>query len=959
VKLKIVTICLFSLVICASFLGATGNKSMIQSGFDDFRRGTFGNSGANLYVSRAGHIQTINQWDLNGDGYNDVLISNDHDEYETVDAFVYWNTPNGFKSLLPDLWRRSPLAQVIFNLTDTESGITRLPAFGGGRSIIADLNADGYPDIVFCNYIHNYPGIRTAYIYWGGVDGYKADRKTELPTVWAAGVAAADLNGDGYPDLVFANEGAEVGSEDLYPDRGHGSFIYWGSATGFDPAHPTVLPTRGARDVAVADVNHDGYPDIAFVNNSPAGKDMQVFLGSAGGYTASATQTIPLDDPTSIRSGDVNHDGYADLVVATSAKPSTIGPAGAHDGKSAEHMVYVFPGGSHGVSSEGRVSLPALEARDMAIGDFNHDGFADIAIANYSDGVSSAVLSFIYWGSARGFDMQRRSELPTLGATGVTAADFNGDGFTDLVFSNSDDGKSYDVPSYIYWGSSTGYAPYLRSQIQGFGAVSVTAADLNRDGRPEIVLVNQYSGDSNEIDSNIFWGNPHHYYSTASMSSIPGFGAYGTTAADLNGDGFVDIVLCNSYKNESYLYWGGPGGFSVDKRETLPVNMAYTSSASDLNHDGFLDLTFAGKLNGKPAGYVLWGSATGYSKDKMTTLPLGFKGSPTHRVADLNHDGYLDLIYMDGYYGTMQIFWGGPDGYSEARTWSGDLGVGGGVQLADLNGDGQLDFVVTGGFDPKRSSRNTFTHIYWGTPEGTPSLQNSVKLDAYSSLECAIADLNHDGYLDLVISNYMSDSTRSLPLFIYWGGKDGYSNSHRSSLPAESSAGVQTVDLNGDGYPEIIIHNHLKDAHHTSFSYIYWNGPHGFDRNRRTELPTFGPHFSQRVDPGNLYSRKLEEEYISSPLEIPQTARFDELAWKGEEPHGSKLRFQVRSAPDKQALFQAKWTGPAGPDSFYLQTGAALQGTASRDRWVQYRAVFASPDGAAWPVLTQVEFKSK
>src|SRR5205085_12487209 len=101
-------------------------------------------------------------------------------------------------------------------------------------------------------------------------------------------------------------------------------------------------------------------------------------------------------------------------------------------------------------------------------------------------------------------------------------------------------------------------------------------------------------------------------------------------------------------------------------------------------------------------------------------------------------------------------------------------------------------------------SYNTKTKILWGTPEGIPSFDNVVELESFGALECAIADLNRDGYLDLALSSYMSDSTRSLPLFIYWGDRGGrYSNEWRTSLPAESSAGIQTVDLNRDGYPEI------------------------------------------------------------------------------------------------------------------------------------------------------------
>lgn len=957
-KTRIVAACLLALFGSISMTGEDKEKRIVQSGFETFSRGTFGNGGENLYVSRSGNIQTINQWDINRDGYNDVLISNDHDMDETVDAFVYWNQGKGFKSFLPDQWRRGPLAHVLFDLQDNQShsGVTRLPTLGGGRSIVADLNNDGYPDIVFCNYIHNTPGNRSAYIYWGGPDGYSANHRSELPTNWAYGVAAADLNGDGYPDLVFANEGAEAGIENLAPNKGLSSYIYWGSPTGFDSARRTLLPTMGARDVAIADVNHDGFPDLAFVNNGPTGKNVQIFWGSAKGYSDKAMQTVPLENATSVRAADVNNDGFPDLLVTTSTTFSSgPGAIGKRTGK-IDHNVYVYLGSPQGISPERRTTLPALEPNDVAVGDFNHDGFADIAIANTSDGVSSTVPSYVYWGSTNGFDVKHRTELPTLSATGVTAVDINGDGFPDLIFSNYNDGKTYDVPSYIYWGSSTGYAPYLRSEIQGFGAVSVVAADLNRDGKSDVVLVNSASGNFGGIDTNIFWGNPHHYYSTASMASVPGLGTYGTTVADLNNDGYVDLVLSGSNPHGSYLYWGGPQGFSIDRRVTLPIDIAYTSAAADLDHDGYLDLTFSGIENGKPVGYILWGSAKGYSKDRETILPLKITRSATHRLADLNHDGYLDLIFVDDYFGEIQIFWGGPDGYSEARSWTGNLGIGGSLELADLNGDGHLDFIVTGSFDPERKSRDTFSRIYWGTTEGIPSLKNPVKLEAYQALECAIADLNHDGYLDLVFSNYMSDSTRSLPIFIYWGGKDGYSNAHRTDLPAESSAGVETVDLNGDGYPEIIVHNHVKDGRHTGPSYIYWNGPNGFDRDRRTELPAFGPHFTQQVDPGNLYTRKLEEEYISAPLEMPPAAHLNRLTWKGEELHGSKLKFQVRSAPDKQSLVQAKWTGSDGPGSFYQQSGTALQGIEDHDRWIQYRVLFTSSHGAAWPELTQVEF---
>jgi hypothetical protein len=443
------------------------------------------------------------------------------------------------------------------------------------------------------------------------------------------------------------------------------------------------------------------------------------------------------------------------------------------------------------------------------------------------------------------------------------------------------------------------------------------------------------------------------------MTNLPGLGAYGTAIADLDDDGYPDIVLTTSISNQSYIYWGSKEGFSVDRRTVLPIGYTYVCHAADLNHDGYLDLVFAGTLEGKNIATILWGSPAGYSEKNETVLHLRSEkrgASSYFQIADLNRDGYLDLIFHGGYSGDFETFWGGPEGYSESRTWTATTPYAGELTLADLDGDGYLDFILSGSFDPAKRSHNTRTQILRGTPAGIPSADGVIELEAYSSEQCAVADLNRDGYLDIVCSNYMSDSTRALPIFIFWGSKGGqYSNAHRTDLPAESSLGLQVLDLNGDGYPDIVVHNHQKWARHSNNSYIYWNGPQGFDPNRRTDLPNFGPHFSQMMDPGNLYTRKMEEEYLSAPLEIPAGKFPARLQWKGEERHGTKLEFQIRSAPDRQGLTQAPWTGSEGSGSYFLTSGANLKMPRKDDRWMQYRVLFTSPDGGGWPVLSEVE----
>lgn len=926
----------------------TVSHSIVQRGFEAFNRGKLGSSGANLYISRSGRIEVINTWDLNADGYNDAVFSNDHDVYETVDALIYWGSKSGYKSLLPDLWRERPLAQLAFGLMDHGSGITRLPAFGGGKSLLVDLNRDGFTDVVFCNYIHNYPGIRSAYIYWGSAKGFASAHRTELPTAWASGVAAGDLNGDGYPELVFANQGTEAGAEDIQQLKDTGSYIYWGSATGFELSKRTLVATHGARDVAIADINGDGKADLSFINNSPQGKDVQLFTDSAG-YSNTKGVIIPLHDPTSICASDLDGDGYADLVITSAAPPQTIGSAGQRqETDSAKFILSVLRGGGDGISEQRVTKLPTLAGKYSSIGDFNHDGWLDLAVANNSDGKTKRVSSYVYWGSLNGFDEHKRTELPTLGANSVAYGDLNSDGYVDLVFANSSDDLTLDVPSYIYWGSSTGYAPYMRTNLQGFGVASVSVGDLNGDQHPEIILVNQYSGSEAEVNSHIYWGNAHHYYSTASMTSLPTHGAYGTTAADFNDDGLCDLIICNYYQEGSYLYWGNATGFSLEHRQTIGTGRYLASATADLNRDGFLDIVFTGNLDGKNVSEIIWGTEHGFDSKASTMLELATQRCGNINIADLNRDGQLDLVYNDDYFGRMQIFWGNSEAqYSHKNSWTRKTS-GGGLGLADINGDGVLDFIIPGGFDPARLSPNTKTRVFLGTSDGTPALEPFVELEAYQSCEISICDLNRDGYLDLILGNYMSETTRSLPMFVYWGDKDGkYSESRRLDLPAESSCGIETLDLNRDGYPELIVHNHLKDGVHTLNSYIYWNGPSGFDKENRTELPNFGPHYTAMTDPGNLYTRKLEEYYVSSPLELPVGSRVAGATWKATEPHGAKLALQVRTAATAEELSTQGWQ-PVG-------NGTAEKVGRADDRWIQYRAVFHSPDASSWPALSEVD----
>ena len=520
------------LVFSISPVAAQQSHVIRHHGFQEFSKGSFGDGGANIYVSRNGLIQLIPRWDLNQDGYLDLLFNQDHNLIENVDAFIHWGRPEGYHSLFPAFRKEVPAFKLVRTLQQRNQHLSFLPTFGGGSVKLVDLNRDDYVDIVFPNTIHNYYVDLDAYIYWGGPKGYSSRRRTELPTLFAGDVAVADLNRDDYPDLVFANYGDESGDRFGYKNHRY-SYIYWGAPDGFSVQRRDQIPTLSARSCTAGDFNGDQWPDLAFANNSAKHKSLYVYLGGREGYRSNSRVILEGGDPRVVRSADLNADGCSELIVCSQQEMSN---------------VYY---GSRDFQLKKPLSLPASNSRDAVSADFNRDGHLDIAFASgankphdHAPGEVDATHapleteSVIFWGSAEGFDSRRCTMLPTLSPAAVAAEDLNDDGYPEVIFANEHDGRTYDVPSYIYWGSEEGFDPSNRKHLQGFGPVGIGAADLNGDKRPEVVLMNPLSGNRGGLRSVIFWGNRAHRYSEANATLLHTERPYFSKVADFNDDGF-------------------------------------------------------------------------------------------------------------------------------------------------------------------------------------------------------------------------------------------------------------------------------------------------------------------------------------------------------------------------------------------------------------------------------------
>lgn len=359
----------------------------------------------------------------------------------------------------------------------------------------ADLDADGWPDLVFAQTEDTTGAYRTTSPVLYGPD---FERRVDLPTIGADDVAIGDLNGDAWLDLVFAS----VGDGDA---RAVDSLVYLGGPDGFGDA--LTLPGVGAAAVTLDDIDGDGFTDV-FLANRWSGEGM-----SLEGYTLDST---------------------------------------------------IYWGSASGPSATNATPIETVGAAEGRFADLDQDGWVDLVVAS---GTFFTDVSRVYWGGPDGFDPADVLELPTAAPEGVTLADWNGDGWTDIFFANFYEDLELDIDSPLYWGGPEGFDDEAVTWIPTHGATDALAEDLDGDGCPELVVANAMTGDFAELEFEVdgeVWGGSLDGPTTVT-ARLPATSAAALAAADLDGDGDTDLVFADRYDSEgavtasSTIFWNDDG----------------------------------------------------------------------------------------------------------------------------------------------------------------------------------------------------------------------------------------------------------------------------------------------------------------------------------------------------------------------------------------------------------------
>ncbi len=709
--------------------------------------------------------------DVNGDGFGDVVVgapffSNGH--VREGRASVYLGSAQGFQ---PAPW------VVESNQTGAE--------YGHSVSSAGDVNGDGYGDVLIGapkfenNGDSGLADEGRAYLYLGGAGGLattpiwegRGDRRKGAKFGFSVG-AAGDVDGDGFGDVV-------VGA----PDDAKGAansgavFVYFGAETG-------IAPNR-----------------IWTTNSNAGGAQLGFSVGGAG---------------------DVNGDGYADVVVGVPGESYTISVGRVSYARTGVVHIYFGSGEAEALPTGGpSVTIRAdLELRGAAngrfgqsvgsAGDVNGDGRADVVV-----GAPLVARSYVFFDLGISQENQTRPHIVFERADGgehgfsaASAGDVNGDGFADIVVGtpkhappNLADaglaevylGGGGDVLGLFRWQPTRPSGGGTRTRF-GF---ATAAGDVNADGFSDLIVGApnfDAEGVSPVIDKGkvfVYLGplpsdDPEIWELEALGTQASALFGHAVAAGDLNHDGFDDIIV-------------GEPGFNEGPQFEKAGRVHVILGAPERNQLVRVRELTAFDLNA--------GAQFGFAVDT---------------AGDVNGDGIGDLVvgapfddeFVDDNRGTVEVYLGRTDlGANQSLDFEGSVGGAENgenfgfdvASVGDVNGDGFGDIVVGAPGSSQRVANGGRAVIYTGSPQGIRTaffwrVDFGVANARYGESVAPAGDVNGDGLDDVLIGNKQSIG---VPL-LYLGGQP-MSQAAALSVTGGHASVASVGDANGDGFGDFVV----------------------------------------------------------------------------------------------------------------------------------------------------------
>lgn len=681
---------------------------------------------------------------------------------------------------------------------------------------VADVNGDGKLDLVVANQCGDIITCTdgSVSVLLGNGDGtFQPAVSYDSGGNHAYWVAVADVNGDGKPDIIVLNQfEGKSSSLGVLIGNGDGTFK---AAVIYDAGG------RMSNSVAIADVNGDGRPDLIVANECAEGNDVyctsdggtvSVLLGNGDGtFQAPQSYNSGGQGGNSIVVSDLNMDGKLDVLVVHGGNLSVL----FGNGDGTFQPAYSFASGEDSTIS-------------VAVADVNGDGKPDLVVANQCplgmpclfDAAPSGSVSVLLGNGDGTFNLTQTYPAPVTGP--VVTLDLNGDGKIDLVVGSACRGCGNSGVT-VFLGNGDGTFQYLQNYSSGgYGAVSLALGDFNADGKPDIAIANVCTngGDCSDGNVGVLFGNGDGTLRGALSYQVVGFElATSAAVANLNGDGKLDLVFADLYgptgiSGGADVFLGnGDGTFRSGQFYGFDGVLTNSVVVADINNDGKPDLVAANlctsfSCTGLATVGVLLGNGDA-TFQSVKTYNSGGAGADAIAVGDFNGDGNADVVVANGNSDTISILLGNGDGtFQPAYSFPSGGYTPVSIAIADVNADGKLDVIVANYCADSSCQTNGVISVFLGDGRGGFSAPHEYSPEGNRTGPLAIADVNRDGKLDIVVESVCGPGPCALNgedgiVEVLLGNGDGtFQTPLTTSVPPTFNGGgwqLTVADFNGDG----------------------------------------------------------------------------------------------------------------------------------------------------------------
>ena len=633
-------------------------------------------------------------------------------------------------------------------------------------------------------------------------------------------LASGDFNKDGKPDLaVFQYDG----TLNVMLNNGAGGFlppVAYGATT-------AVANNYGIASVQVADVNNDGYPDLLALDTN--NNQFLVFLNQQNG-TFAAPVAVPSAANGSLGAmavGDVNHDGNVDVVVVSYvAIGSTESEATEQTFLGNGNGTFATPSGALTTVSQIAVPFTLIESGGLALADVNNDGSLDLitildeytVLESFQAQLQLAVS--VALGNNTGAFSGFSHSVPILiegpysalaccqsYVNGIYPVDLNTDGNLDLVVD-----AGYNVLSLLGNGNGTFQSP-VEAAPSIIPAVPETLqfADVTGDGYPDLIDDSDFITVSPGNGDGTF-GPPLSTYAT---------GAFRMAAFDMNGDGILDLIgLEGEYRSVSVFYGRGDGTYVGAPLLTSPVSGSDPTTltlelAADVTGLGNTDLIVVYQPEPGQGAQLLTGISDGKGNFNYVAAFPGDENIFSNDTfiqpvsADFNGDGKQDII-LSGSHGALSVALSNGDG-----TFQTPVAISLGAldcpvayaAVGDLENSEKQSIVVPYPGDAACNGPDGGQSGYFVIPGngdgsfGAPQFQ-PIGNELYSAV---LANINGTGVMGLVLNDAPFDSGANFGVYYLPGNGNGTFGSAATVSSSYMVSQVIAGDYNQDGKVDLIM----------------------------------------------------------------------------------------------------------------------------------------------------------